>query len=169
MLIRSGLAALAGALVLAGPASGVMPDAPPDSWSAPREPAPFALPLAGPLESPFGTRWGRLHAGLDIGVLETDEVRAPLGGVVKSVGYLPRYGGYGNVVLLRHGGGMTTLYAHLASAVVAAGQQVARGDLLGHAGCTGSCTGTHLHFEVRLKGEPVDPMPYLEPALAALD
>jgi murein DD-endopeptidase MepM/ murein hydrolase activator NlpD len=122
----------------------------------------FAVPLRGPLESGFGYRWGRLHAGLDIAVLGTDRVRAALGGVVTKVGYQAHYEGYGNVVVIRHGDGLATLYAHLASYRVRVGEEVERGELIGRAGCTGSCTGAHLHFEVRLKGKPVNPLRYLD-------
>ena len=124
-------------------------------------PEPFALPLGGRLESRFGYRWGRLHAGVDISVLDTDRVRAALAGTVAKVGYQDRYAGYGNIILLRHGDGFATLYAHLAHVGVKVGERVDRRELLGRAGCTGSCTGQHLHFEVRILGKPVDPMPYL--------
>ena len=118
---------------------------------------PFALPLRGRLESGFGYRWGRLHAGIDISVLDTDRVGAALAGTVAKVGYQDRYAGYGNIVLLRHGDGFATLYAHLARVDVKVGERVDRRELLGRAGCTGSCTGQHLHFEVRILGKPVRP------------
>jgi murein DD-endopeptidase MepM/ murein hydrolase activator NlpD len=121
----------------------------------------FALPLSGPLESGFGYRWGRLHAGLDIAVLGSNRVRTALGGVVTKVGYQAHYAGYGNVVVVRHGDGLSTLYAHLAHYGVRVGDVVERGELIGRAGCTGSCTGAHLHFEVRVRGRPVDPKRYL--------
>lgn len=129
---------------------------------------PFALPLRGRLESGFGYRWGRLHAGIDISVLDTDRVGAALAGTVAKVGYQDRYAGYGNIVLLRHGDGFATLYAHLARVDVKVGERVDRRELLGRAGCTGSCTGQHLHFEVRILGKPVDPMPYLKHVAGSL-
>jgi len=129
---------------------------------------PFALPLRGRLESKFGYRWGRLHAGVDISVLGTDRVHAALAGTVVKVGYQDRYAGYGNIVLLRHGNGLATLYAHLARVGVKVGERVEQGELLGRAGCTGSCTGQHLHFEVRILGKPVDPMPYLKHVAGSL-
>jgi murein DD-endopeptidase MepM/ murein hydrolase activator NlpD len=138
---------------LTGPGSGLARD------TAARQ--PFAVPLRGPLESRFGYRWGRLHAGLDIAVLKSDRVHAALAGTVAKVGYRPSYAGYGNVVLIRHGNGLATLYAHLARFRVRVGEWVARGELIGRAGCTGSCTGAHLHFEVRELGRPVNPMRYL--------
>lgn len=122
----------------------------------------FALPLRGQLESNFGYRWGRLHAGVDIAVLGTDRVRAAHTGVVTKVGYQAHYAGYGNVVVIRHGDGLTTLYAHLAGYSVRVGQAVERGEEIGRAGCTGSCTGEHLHFEVRVRGKPANPMRYLD-------
>ncbi len=119
------------------------------------------MPLRGPLHSHFGTRWGRVHSGIDIAVLHTDRVRAALAGVVTGVGYLPRYSGYGNTVRIRHDRELSTMYAHLASATVRVGQRVERGEPIGMAGCTGSCTGPHLHFEVKLRGEVVDPLPFV--------
>jgi murein DD-endopeptidase MepM/ murein hydrolase activator NlpD len=127
----------------------------------------FVLPLEGPLESGFGYRWGRLHAGLDIAVLRSDRVRAAFGGVVTKVGYQPHYAGYGNVVVVRHGAGLSTLYAHLADYRVRVGQFLVRGEPIGRAGCTGSCSGAHLHFEVRVRGRPVNPARYLADSLPA--
>ena len=75
--------------------------------------------------------------------------------------WLNGYEGYGNVVALDVGGGYTLLYAHLSQAHVVPGQLVAAGESIGQAGCTGSCTGTHLHFELRKNGVPIDPFPYL--------
>ena len=151
------------ALAFAAPASASFPDFAGEPRLRPgaQEPAEFALPLRGPLESPFGYRWGRLHAGLDIAVLGTDRVRAALPGVVTAVGYLPEHSGYGNVVEIRHAGRMTTMYAHLSSSVVRVGQEVAAGQPIARAGCTGSCTGPHLHFELHVRGRPVDPLRYL--------
>lgn len=131
-------------------------------------PGQFALPLRGRLESNFGDRWGRLHAGVDISVLKADRVHAALAGTVVKVGFQNHYAGYGNIVLLRHRGGLATMYAHLARMGVKVGDRVERGELLGRAGCTGSCTGQHLHFEVRIKGNPVNPMPYLKDAASSL-
>jgi murein DD-endopeptidase MepM/ murein hydrolase activator NlpD len=121
----------------------------------------FVVPLRGPLESGFGYRWGRLHSGIDIAVLGTDKVRASLAGLVTAVGWLPNYSGYGLVVRMRHRDGVRTLYAHLARATVNERDWVEAGELIGRAGCTGSCTGAHLHFEVRLRGKLVDPLRYL--------
>ncbi len=125
----------------------------------------FAVPLRGPVHSPFGNRWGRMHNGIDIAVLGTDAVHAALPGVVTAVGYLPQHAGYGNVVRIRHADGVVTLYAHLASAGVRRGERVAAGELIGRAGCSGSCTGPHLHFEVRIRGRLVDPLKFLPKTL----
>jgi len=119
------------------------------------------VPLRGPFESPFGTRWGRLHAGVDIAVLQTNQVRAADDGVVTAVGYVAEHGGYGNIVEIRHGPGLVTLYAHLETIQVERGDIVQRGQPIAHAGCTGSCTGPHLHFEVHVRGVPVDPLGFL--------
>jgi murein DD-endopeptidase MepM/ murein hydrolase activator NlpD len=97
-----------------------------------------------------------MHAGIDIANGEgTPLVAAEAGTVLGGCG-----GGYGNCVLIDHGGGMVTLYAHQSSMVRTSGT-VSRGELIGYMGCTGSCTGPHLHFEVRINGTPVDPMGYL--------
>ena len=169
MRLRPVVAAVACALAPAAPASASFPEAPGERRHPAverRHPAvereSFAVPLKGPLHSPFGSRWGRVHDGIDIAVLGTDEVRAALPGVVTAVGYLPGYEGYGNVVKLRHARGLATMYAHLASAGVRVGQDVERGQRIARAGCTGSCTGPHLHFEVRVNGRLVDPLRYLE-------
>lgn len=166
MPARPALAALVAALVLT-PTAAAKP-LEPKGFDAPKEREPkrvvrpaFAMPLDGPLYSGFGYRWGRLHAGVDIAVLGTDVVRAALPGVVTSVGYLSDYSGYGNVVRIRHAGAVETMYAHLASANVRVGERVDAGQPIARAGCTGSCTGTHLHFEVRIRGRLVDPMRFL--------
>ena len=122
-------------------------------------------PAAGAVTSPYGYRihpiFGdrRLHTGLDIG--------APYGGPIVSAGdgtvvYAGVMGGYGNVVVVDHGGGLSTTYNHMSSIHVGSGQSVSRGSQVGAVGCTGYCTGPHLHFEVRVNGSPVDPMPYLQ-------
>jgi murein DD-endopeptidase MepM/ murein hydrolase activator NlpD len=149
------------ALALAAPAFASYPDSTTPSRVGPGGADSFAVPLRGPFESPFGMRWGRLHAGIDIAVLGTDQVRAAGDGVVTAVGYVEEHGGYGNIVEIRHGPGLVTLYAHLASIQVEVGEIVQRGEPIGHAGCTGSCTGPHLHFEVHVNGKPVDPLGFL--------
>jgi murein DD-endopeptidase MepM/ murein hydrolase activator NlpD len=154
------VAAAVAPLALAAPAHGLVPEFGREAQYRPVV-GRFAVPLRGPVHSPFGHRWGRIHDGIDIAVLGTDAVRAALPGIVTAVGYLPQHAGYGNVVRVRHAGGITTLYAHLASTGVRPGQRVDAGELIARAGCTGSCTGPHLHFEVRVAGKLVDPLRFL--------
>ena len=103
----------------------------------------------------FGTR--RFHAGIDIGAGYGAPIVAALGGTVIEAG---SRGGYGNTIIVDHGGGLTTLYAHQSSFAVATGQQVSRGDTIGYVGSTGYSTGPHLHFEVRVNGATRNPMDY---------
>jgi murein DD-endopeptidase MepM/ murein hydrolase activator NlpD len=118
----------------------------------------FLWPADGIMSSPFGTRAGGFHPGIDIGSLRSLTVRAASSGRVTATGAVTGYEGYGYVVVVDLGGGYTALYAHLAHPVARVGALVARGDTIGVAGCTGWCTGTHLHFEVRNRGRAVDPM-----------
>lgn len=153
------LVALSFCLIPAGTASAAYPEAPGDSV---REPVVrWALPLDGPLGSPFGYRWGRMHEGIDIEGWAETRVRAAASGVVTRVGWLRGYDGYGLVVKIRHEAGFVTMYAHLARALVKRGDVVSRRQLIGRAGCTGSCTGVHLHFQMWLKGKLVDPLRFL--------
>ena len=125
----------------------------------------FAVPIPGaPITSGFGPRvhpiYGdvRMHTGVDFGASYGTPIHAAGDGVVVSAGPL---GGYGNATVIDHGNGLATLYGHQSSIVVAPGQSVRRGQVIGYVGCTGLCTGPHLHFEVRVRGTPVDPMQYL--------
>ena len=129
----------------------------------PKEPpVRFGVPLEGLNYWNYGPRWGRFHSGTDIAVLGGhDNVHAPLPGRVIAVGWLDSYSGYGLVVKVRHEYGLATMYAHLERASVRPGQWVSKGELLGHAGCTGSCTGEHLHFEVRLHGTIKNPRDFI--------
>jgi murein DD-endopeptidase MepM/ murein hydrolase activator NlpD len=126
-------------------------------------PEPFGIewPASGQVTDGFGPRWGRLHTGIDIGILSKLGVVAAANGKVKAAGYLPGYSGYGLVVLLGHGEGRETLYAHLSRIDVREGEWLKAGEPIGLAGCTGSCTGTHLHFELREGGRPIDPSSFL--------
>jgi murein DD-endopeptidase MepM/ murein hydrolase activator NlpD len=115
-------------------------------------------PVNGPITSPFGWRWGRMHQGIDIGVPEGTPIHAAAAGTVIYCGWEE---GYGNLVVLDNGGNLATAYAHQSAIAVTCGQYVTQGDVIGYVGCTGHCTGPHLHFEVRINGEPVDPLGYL--------
>ncbi|MFN2587685.1 MAG: murein hydrolase activator EnvC [Actinomycetota bacterium] len=137
---------------------------------APAGPAPVGggqllFPAAGPITSPYGYRthpiFGdrRLHTGIDIGAGYGAPVVAADAGTVVFAGVMS---GYGNVIAVDHGGGLATTYNHLSAFYVGSGQIVSRGSSIGAVGCTGYCTGPHLHFEVRVNGSPVDPMPYLQ-------
>ena len=106
----------------------------------------------------FGWRWGRPHQGIDIGAPTGQTIVAAAGGTAFFVGWM---GGYGNLVLIDHGNGIVTAYAHQSSFVIGQGAYVSRGQAIGRVGSTGNSTGPHLHFEVRLNGGAVDPMPYL--------
>jgi murein DD-endopeptidase MepM/ murein hydrolase activator NlpD len=125
----------------------------------------FLWPAVGPITSPFGWRihpiFGtrEFHAGVDIGVPYGTTVAAADSGTVEFAGTMT---GYGNVVVIDHGAGLATLYGHLSAYSVMVGQVVGRGSPIANVGCTGYCTGPHLHFEVRLNGSPVDPLPYLQ-------
>jgi murein DD-endopeptidase MepM/ murein hydrolase activator NlpD len=121
----------------------------------------FYVPLNGNLGSPFGPRWGRFHEGIDIEGWAHTKVHAVLSGEVIRVGWLRGYEGYGLVIKLRHERGIATMYAHLAQAFVRRGDRVAEGQLIGRAGCTGSCTGVHLHLQVWVDGRLTDPLRFL--------
>lgn len=128
---------------------------------APAVPAspPTALvwPAQGSVTSPYGPRGGGFHPGIDIGILRSLTVRAAAPGRVTLAGEERGYEGYGKLVAVVVGGGFTTIYAHLSSYRVRVGDVVSAGEPIAVAGCTGSCTGTHLHFELRMHGASVDP------------
>lgn len=135
--------------------SSAPPSAPP---SAAPSAAGLIWPVNGPITSPFGWRWGRMHEGIDIGVGYGTPIHAAAAGTVVYAGWL---GGYGNLVVVDHGGSISTAYGHQSAIAVSQGQQVAQGQVLGYVGCTGHCFGPHLHFEVRINGSAVDPLGYL--------
>ena len=124
----------------------------------------LAWPVNGEITSPFGWRvhpiWGTqiFHAGLDIGADYGDPVHAADSGTVVFAGWM---GGYGNAVMIDHGGGMVTLYGHNSSITVGEGEQVSKRQTIALAGSTGNSTGPHCHFEVRIHGEVVSPLQYL--------
>ena len=141
------------------PASGPAGAAPPASGDpSSRGSDGLAWPVRAPVTSGFGPRWGRQHAGIDLGAAQGTPVKAAAGGRVKSASV---QGGYGNIVVIRHANGTETAYAHLASYGVRAGDTVAAGQVIGRVGSTGHSTGPHLHFEVRVNGRPRDPIDYL--------
>jgi murein DD-endopeptidase MepM/ murein hydrolase activator NlpD len=127
----------------------------------------FEWPASGTISRGFGMDGNEFHKGIDIGMLYSLDVRAASPGVVESVGYVTGYEGYGNIVLVDIGGGFELLYAHLADMTVAPGDVVDTGRRLGEAGCTGYCTGTHLHFELREEGTAIDPAPLLPATIPA--
>jgi murein DD-endopeptidase MepM/ murein hydrolase activator NlpD len=115
-------------------------------------------PVNGPVVSPFGMRWGRLHAGVDIAVPSGTPIRAADSGTVVLMGWV---GGYGNYTCIQHTGSLSTCYAHQSSFATSNGAGVSQGQVIGYVGCTGHCFGDHLHFETRVNGSPADPMGYL--------
>lgn len=124
----------------------------------------FIWPASGPITSPFGWRthpiFGtqRLHSGMDIGADYGDTIVAADSGTVIYSGWM---GGYGNVVMIDHGGGLVTVYGHNSELLVGQGQNVSQGQPIASCGSTGNSTGPHCHFEVRSHGEVTDPMAYL--------
>ena len=129
-----------------------------------RTPGRLLRPLPGPLDSPFGPRihpiFGtvKMHNGMDIDGDTGDPIKAAEAGTVILAG---TKGGYGLTVMIDHGGGMVTLYAHQSKLAVSVGEKVTAGERIGFVGSTGVSTGPHLHFEVRINGDPVDPAGYL--------
>ncbi len=118
----------------------------------------FVNPASGVLTSRFGTRWGRMHEGIDIGAPTGTPIKAADAGVVTAARYIT---GYGYTVILDHGNGINTLYGHASALLVEVGQTVEKNETIARVGTSGSTTGSCLHFEVRLNGEPIDPLPYV--------
>jgi murein DD-endopeptidase MepM/ murein hydrolase activator NlpD len=136
------------------------PNGAPSTSAGPVRPGAGGLiwPVNGPIVSPFGMRWGRLHAGVDIAVPSGTPVRAAKSGNVLIAGWV---GGYGNYTCIGHGGGLSTCYGHQSSIATSVGASVSQGQVIGSSGCTGHCFGPHVHFETRINGAPVNPMGYL--------
>ncbi len=136
-----------------------------EKFDNPEATGSFIYPLRGPITSPFGPRrhpiFGvrSMHSGIDIAAARGTPVKASESGVVIYSGW---YGGYGKVVIVDHSKGFTTLYAHLESTAVSVGAKLKQGDVLGYEGTTGYSTGPHLHFEVRSRGKPQNPVSYLQ-------
>ncbi len=124
----------------------------------------MTVPVDAEITSEFGYRmhpilgYQKFHSGLDFGADSGSTIRSAAAGVVI---YAQWYGGYGNAVIVDHGGGITTLYGHTEGFYVAEGATVQKGQPIAAVGSTGLSTGPHLHFEVRQNGEPIDPVPYL--------
>lgn len=121
--------------------------------------ARIAWPLRGPINSPYGSRWGSFHSGIDIGAGTGNTYSAAASGNVVAAEW---DGGYGNMILIDHGNGVMTRYAHSSKLLVSVGQQVKRGQSIGLVGSTGHSTGPHLHFEVIINGSTVNPSRYLQ-------
>jgi murein DD-endopeptidase MepM/ murein hydrolase activator NlpD len=115
-------------------------------------------PVSGPVTSGYGWRWGRMHEGIDITASMNTPVHASAAGRVINAGWL---GGYGNLVVVDHGGGLSTAYAHNTSFAVSVGDTVSAGQVIAYSGSTGDSSGPHVHFEVRVNGSAVDPLGYL--------
>ncbi len=120
--------------------------------------AGLVWPCDGVVVSGFGLRWGRMHEGIDIGCAFGTPNRAAASGTVIYSGWL---GGYGNLVVVDHGNGLSTAYAHATTLLVGVGQSVSQGETVSLVGSTGNSSGPHLHFEVRVNGQAVDPLLYL--------
>jgi murein DD-endopeptidase MepM/ murein hydrolase activator NlpD len=131
------------------------PPPPPD----PNDPSAWVDPIQGPVISGFGPRGGRRHEGADIKGPNRGEVVAGMSGIVVQSG--PGQSGYGTSVTIDHGSGITSLYAHLSGTAIRAGAWVEAGQLVGYEGMTGRATTPHVHYEVRINGRPVNPVPYL--------
>jgi murein DD-endopeptidase MepM/ murein hydrolase activator NlpD len=118
----------------------------------------FEYPTRGKLTSRFGTRWGRMHAGIDLAASTGTPIRAADGGKVTFAGW---NGAYGYSVIIDHGGNRTTLYGHCSKLLVSAGESVYQGQHIANVGNTGRSTGPHLHFEIRVNGVAKNPLNYL--------
>ena len=119
-------------------------------------------PVPGKISSPFGMRWGRPHEGIDIPAPRGTPIRAAANGlIIASSNNLRGYSGYGRIIIIDHGKGIQTLYAHNNQNRVKSGSCIRSGEIIGEVGATGNATGNHLHFEVRKNGRPVNPLNYL--------
>lgn len=132
----------------------------PEAESEANSKAPLRWPLARPvLTSLFGKRWGRDHDGIDLSAPIGTSVKAAADGEVVYAGDKVR--GYGNMVVIQHAGDLVTVYAHNSLLMVHVGDRITTGQEIARVGATGHATGPHLHFEVRHKQEPQDPLQFL--------
>jgi murein DD-endopeptidase MepM/ murein hydrolase activator NlpD len=157
------LAALSSTLAARIRAADSRSSSTPSQGAPPASSSGLIWPVSGPITSPYGPRClpngdCSFHPGIDIGASSGTPIRAAASGTVISAGWL---GGYGNLVVIDHGNGLATAYAHQSSMAVGNGAAVSQGQVIGYVGCTGYCFGPHLHFEVRVNGEPVNPLGYL--------
>lgn len=139
----------------------VVPPPPPTEPPRPRikTDADLVWPIVGPINSPFGPRWGKFHAGIDIGSPHYQEVVAALDGEVIYAD--DTKGSLGKAVVVQHGSGLRTVYAHLSIVITHEGDTIRQGQAIGGVGDTGRATGPHLHFEVRKNGTALNPEEYL--------
>ncbi|HEV2759708.1 MAG TPA: peptidoglycan DD-metalloendopeptidase family protein, partial [Acidimicrobiales bacterium] len=155
---------VAGAPATTAPSRGGAGTTAPAAAAPTKAPGRLLTPVPGaPVTSPFGYRihpiygTSRLHTGIDYGADSGTPIRASADGVVVSAGW---FGGYGNATIIDHGGGIATLYGHQSTISVSEGGRVTQGQTIGRVGCTGDCTGPHVHYEVRVNGDPVNPANY---------
>ena len=125
-----------------------------------REAPTFVVPVDGTFTSGFGARWGTVHEGNDYGCPYASPVWASCGGTVTYSGW--NNGGYGNMVVIDHGNGLSTRYAHMCQVACSVGQKVNQFDVIGYAGNTGDSFGVHVHFEIMVNEIPIDPFTYLQ-------
>ena len=156
-------ATLAAKIQAAQSAPSPTPSSPPSSGIPPPSSSGLIWPVSGTLTSPYGPRClangdCSFHPGIDIGVPTGTPIRAAAAGTVIYAGWL---GGYGNLVVIDHGNQLATAYGHQSSIAAGNGSVVSQGQVIGYVGCTGYCFGPHLHFEVRVNGQPVNPLSYL--------
>ncbi len=132
--------------------------------------APTLWPVTGPITGPFGARIdpfngeGAFHSGIDISCHYGQPILAPADGVVT---YASFYSGYGRMIVIDHGNGITTRYGHLSGFAVTDGQTLRKGQVIGYVGMSGRSTGAHLHYEVRIHDTPVNPHKFLRTEVGA--
>ncbi|GAF27404.1 membrane proteins related to metalloendopeptidases [Moorella thermoacetica Y72] len=137
----------------------------PSGWTPVEGGVKWPTPGISTITSPFGPRvdpvrgGSSFHTGVDIAAPMGTPVHAAADGVVAVAGWM---GNFGNAVYIQHAGDMVTIYAHLSQIAVQRGQQVKAGEVIAYSGSTGKSTGPHLHFEVRLHGQPVNPINYFK-------